>query len=472
MDEPSHTPDANARNLQGQLPDMQQLRQFFDSGATRSYEWRRQQLQKLQQAILEHDPAIHQALHADLRKSPEEAYGSETGLVLSEIRHTLAHLKKWMRPRSVRTNLVNWPSSSRIYRDPLGVVLIIAPWNYPLQLALLPLAGAIAAGNAVVLKPSELAPATAILLEKILTSLFPPDYVRVIQGDGAVVVPALLSNFRFDHIFFTGSVPTGRSIYRLAAQDLVPVTLELGGKSPAVVEKDADLVTTARRIVLGKFTNAGQTCIAPDYLLLHADIKDRLLQQLQVTIKKFYGDDPQKSPDYSRIIHARRFDTLVSYLSQGRIVSGGQYDKEDLFIAPTLLENVALDEPLMTEEIFGPLLPVFTYRTMEEALAIIRRHPGPLAFYLFTKDKGIQKRWMEKLPFGGGCINNTDWHFTNHHLPFGGIGNSGIGAYHGKYTFDTFSHAKPVMRTPVFIDPAIKYPPFKGKLKWFKIFMR
>jgi aldehyde dehydrogenase (NAD+) len=448
------------------------MRQFFDSGATRPYAWRRRQLQNLQRAILDHEEEINQALYSDLRKSPEEAYGTETGLVLSEIRHALAHLKKWMRPQRVGTNLVNWPASSRIYRDPLGVVLIIAPWNYPFQLALLPLAGAIAAGNAVVLKPSELAPATAAVIEKILSPLFSPEYIRVVQGEGAVVVPDLIRGFRFDHIFFTGSVQAGRSIYQLAAKDLVPVTLELGGKSPTVVEKDADLATTARRIIFGKFTNAGQTCIAPDYLLLHADIKERMIPQLQAAIAQLYGDDPQKSRDYSRIIHTKRFDTLVSYLSQGKIISGGQYDRSDLYIAPTLLEEVPLDQPLMTEEIFGPLLPVFTFRTMEEAIAIIRRHPDPLAFYLFTRDKELQKNWMENLSFGGGCINNAIWHFANDHLPFGGIGNSGIGAYHGKYTFETFSHAKGVMRTPVIIDPGIKYPPFKGKLKWFKLFMR
>ncbi|HEY4062479.1 MAG TPA: aldehyde dehydrogenase [Puia sp.] len=454
------------------IPDLRPLRQFFDSGVTRSYAGRRQRLQELQQALLDLEEEILHALYADLRKSPEEAYGSETGLVLSEIRYTLKHLRKWMQPHRVRTNLVNWPSSSRIYREPLGVVLVIAPWNYPFQLSLLPLAGAIAAGNTVVLKPSELAPATAAVIEKILARVFPPDHVRVVQGEGAVVVPELLRAFRFDHVFFTGSIAAGRSVYQLAAEQLVPVTLELGGKSPTVVESDADLATAARRIVLGKFTNAGQTCIAPDYLLLHTDIRDRMLQHLQTAITQFYGDDPQKSYDYSRIIHARRFDTLVGYLSQGKIITGGAYDKADLFIAPTLLEDVALDQPLMKEEIFGPLLPVYTYRTMEEAMAIIRLHPGPLAFYLFTRDKGRQREWMERLSFGGGCINNTIWHFANPHLPFGGIGNSGTGAYHGKYTFDRFSHAKPVMRTPVFADPAIKYPPFKGKLKWLKFFIR
>jgi aldehyde dehydrogenase (NAD+) len=448
------------------------LRSYFQSGATRSYGWRRQQLLLLKQAILRHEDEIHQALYTDLKKSPEEAYGTETGLVLAEINTTLRNLRKWMRPRAVRTNLVNLPSSSRIYRDPLGTVLIIAPWNYPFQLSLIPLAGAIAGGNCVVLKPSELAPATAAILEKILTGIFPGEFIRVIPGDGAVVVPALIRSFRFDHIFFTGSISVGRSIYQLAAQDLVPVTLELGGKSPVVVESDADIKTAARRIALGKFTNAGQTCIAPDYLLLHADIKEKLLGQLQKTLVEFYGEKAEESYDYGKIINEKRFDKLVSYLPQGRIITGGRYDRSALFISPTILEEVAPDQPLMTEEIFGPLLPVFTYRTMEEALAIIQRNPDPLAFYLFTSDGGKQKVWIERLSFGGGCINNTEWQFANYHLPFGGIGLSGMGAYHGKYTFDTFTHAKPVMRTPVRVDPAIKYPPFNGKLKWFKLFIR
>ncbi|HXB92149.1 MAG TPA: aldehyde dehydrogenase [Puia sp.] len=458
MNDPSQAPPAQRR--------------FFNTGITRAYEWRKQQLRLLQKTILHHEKEIYSALYADLRKSTEESYGTEIGLVLSEISFILSRLKKWMRPRRVPTNPVNWPGRSRIYRDPLGTVLIIAPWNYPFQLAILPLAGAIAAGNTVVLKPSELAPATSALIEKMIAATFPPEYISVVQGDGATVVPALIGSFRFDHIFFTGSVPTGRAVYQMAAKDLVPVTLELGGKSPVVVEKDANLATAARRIIFGKFANAGQTCIAPDYLLLHEGIKEKLLQQMRSVIRQFYGDDPQKSPDYGRIIHQKRFDTLVSYLQQGKIIEGGQSDRQDLYIAPTLLEDVSLDQPLMNEEIFGPLLPVFTYRTTEEAMAIIRRHPDPLAFYLFAGDRELQKTWLEQLPFGGGVINNTVWHFANHHLPFGGIGNSGIGAYHGKYSFNAFTHAKAVMQTPTGIDPAIKYPPFKGKLKWFKFFLR
>jgi aldehyde dehydrogenase (NAD+) len=459
-------------NEAAKFDDLDPLRRFFQSGATRPYHWRRQQLQLLLQAVRDDEAAIHEALYTDLKKSPEESYATETGLVLAEIRHTLKYLAKWMRPQKVGTNLVNLPAASRIYRDPLGVVLIIAPWNYPFQLSLIPLAAALAAGNTVVLKTYELAPATAAQVEQLLTRIFPPDVVRVVQGDGATVVPSMIRRFRFEHIFFTGSILVGKAIYRLAAEQLIPVTLELGGKSPVIVERDADLRVAARRIVLGKFLNAGQTCIAPDYLLVHADIRDALLRHLQETITAFYGADARNSYDYGKIINERRFDTLLAYLSDGRVVCGGGYDRDALYIAPTLLDEVAADSPVMREEIFGPLLPVFSYRSIDEAMAFVRQHPDPLALYLFTADKQIQKTWIEGVSFGGGCINNTDWHFANPHLPFGGIGNSGMGAYHGKYSFDLFTHAKAVMKTPTMIDPAIKYPPFKGKMKWLKRFIR
>jgi aldehyde dehydrogenase (NAD+) len=452
--------------------DLITMRRYFQSGVTRPYAWRRQQLQALKQAILEHENEIHAALYADLKKSPEEAYGTETGLVLAELNDGLKNLRQWMRPRRVRTNLLNIPSSSTIYRDPLGVVLIIAPWNYPFQLAMIPLLAAIAGGNGAVVKPSELAPATAAVIEKILTGIFPPDYIRVVQGDGSAVVPGLMRSFRFDHVFFTGSISVGRAIYQLAAADLIPVTLELGGKSPVVVESDAHIRSAARRIVLAKFTNVGQTCIAPDYLLVHEAIKEELLQAIQSVILQFYGERAEDSYDYGRVINEKRFDKLVSYLSQGKILAGGRHDRSRLFIAPTIMEGVAPDQPLMTEEIFGPLLPVFSYRTMEEALEIIGRNPDPLAFYVFTGDAGKEKAWVEKLAFGGGCVNNAEWHFANYHLPFGGIGYSGMGAYHGKFSFDTFTHAKSVLKTPSWWDPGIKYPPFKGRLKWFRLFIR
>ncbi|MDO6434286.1 aldehyde dehydrogenase [Flavitalea sp. BT771] len=452
--------------------DLPAMRRHFQSGATRSYDVRRKHLLLLRESLLRHEQAIAEALYADLKKGREEVYGTETGLVLAELNNSLRHLRKWMRPRRAGTNMVNLPSSSRVYHDPLGVVLIIAPWNYPLQLALVPLIGALAGGNCAVVKPSEHAPATSALIEKMLVALYPPEYVCVVQGEGAGVVTGMMQSFRFDHVFFTGSIPVGRAVYQQAAKELVPVTLELGGKSPVVVEADADVPTAARRIVLGKFINAGQTCIAPDYLLVHADVRDRLMHAMQETMLSFYGARPEESNDYAKIIHERRFDTLVGYLSEGKIVSGGRHDRTRLFIEPTLMEDVSPESALMREEIFGPILPVFTYRNMEEALAIVRQHPDPLAFYLFTRNAGKQRSWMEQFSFGGGCINNTVWHFANHHLPFGGVGYSGMGAYHGKNTFDVFTHAKPVMQTPVWIDPSIKYPPYEGKLKWFRFFFR
>ncbi len=448
--------------------DLPAIRDYFESGHTRSYLFRRQQLQLLKQAVLKYEREIGDALFKDLRKSPEEAYATETGMVLSEINVALKNLKKWMRPQRTRTNLVNFPSSGRIYRDPLGVILIISPWNYPLQLLLIPLAGAIAGGNCAVVKPSEFAPATAAILEKILGEIYPGNYIQVLQGNGAEVVPAMMNSFRFDHIFYTGSVQVGRVIYQLAAKDLVPVTLELGGKSPAVVESDADLKISARRIAVGKFANAGQTCVAPDYLLVHESVYPAFLTELRSVLGLFYGDHPQDSGSYGRIVNSNRFDKLAGYLTQGRTIMGGETDRTDLFMAPTVLEGVSFDSPLMTEEIFGPILPVYSFNTMEEALALIKRNPDPLAFYIFTSSVETERAWIEALPFGGGCVNNTVWQFANHHFPFGGIGSSGIGAYHGRYSFTTFTHAKPVLKTPAWFDPGIKYPPLQGKLKWIK----
>lgn len=448
------------------------MREYFETGITVSLEFRKKQLQALKKTVIKYESLISEALFSDLRKNPEETYVTETGLLLAEINTTLKNLRSWMQPRQVPTNLANLPSSSKIYRDPLGVVLIMAPWNYPLQLLLIPLVGAIAGGNCAVLKPSELAPATAVIAEKIITETFSSHYVKLIQGDGAVVIPEMMKAFRFDHIFYTGSIAVGKLIYQMAASDLVPVTLELGGKSPAIVEKDAHIAVAARRIAIGKFANAGQTCIAPDYVLVQQTIKEKFLIILKDTLTRFYSENASDSYEYGKIINETRFDKLVNYLSQGRIVYGGQYNKAKLFIAPTVMENVSLDAPLMREEVFGPILPVYDYNTREEALSIVQRNPNPLAFYLFTNSNKIENEWITKLAFGGGCINNADWHFTNHHLPFGGVGFSGIGAYHGKFTFETFTRAKSVMKTPTWFDPAIKYPPLKGKLKLFKKLIR
>jgi aldehyde dehydrogenase (NAD+) len=451
---------------------LKSMRSYFDSGITRPYAFRKQQLLALKNALSKYEDEISAALHADLKKSPEETYAVETGLVLADISLALRHLHQWMRPQKVATNLVNFRSSSKIYRDPQGVVLIISPWNYPFQLLFIPLVGAIAAGNCAVLKPSELSPATSAIMEKIINEIFSPEYIRIIPGDGSVIVPALISSFRFDHIFYTGSIPVGKIIYKMAAETLTPVTLELGGKSPAVVEKDADIKIAARRIAEGKFINAGQTCVAPDYLLVHEKIYDKFIGQLKQTITDFFGDNPATSPSYGKLINEKRFDVLIKYLPEGRILHGGQHDRSSLFIAPTIMDNVSVDSVLMKEEIFGPILPVYRFTDMKQAFDIIQLNSHPLSFYVFTADAVKEKEWIDKLQFGNGCVNNVAWQFANHHLPFGGIGNSGMGAYHGKFSFDIFTHAKPVMKTYSWPDLNIKYPPFTGKLRWFKLFIR
>ena len=444
------------------------MRDFFIKGNTRTLNFRLQQLKILKRSIQQNEEALMEALFLDLKKSREEAYASEIGLLITEINVAIRNLAKWMKPARVRSNLVNMPSSSRIYHDPLGVVLIISPWNYPLQLLLIPLIGAIAGGNCVILKPSELAPATSGIIERIISEIFDADYIQVVQGNGSEIVPALMNSFRFDHVFYTGSISVGKSIYKMAAEQLIPVTLELGGKSPAIVHKDANIKVAARRIVMGKFLNAGQTCIAPDYVLVEESIRGQLINTLIKTIQEFYTKSPEHSYEYAKIINEHRFDKLLSYHNQGIVLSGGKSNREKLFIEPTLLGNVQKDAPIMSEEIFGPILPILSFKTWEEAKAVVEKNPDPLAFYIFTQSRAIQKRWINFSSFGGGCINNADWQFTNHNLPFGGVGSSGIGAYHGKFSFDLFTHRKPVMKTPVWFDPKLKYPPLKGRLWLFK----
>ncbi|MEO8110308.1 MAG: aldehyde dehydrogenase [Ginsengibacter sp.] len=458
----------NVTVMTGLNTSLSSMRDFYNTGATLSYQFRKKQLSVFEEAIKKYDDEINAALYADLKKSKEETWATETGLLMAEIKNAGRNLHKWMSPQKVSTGLVTFPSSAKIYRDPLGVVLIIAPWNYPLQLLLIPLAGAIAAGNCAVLKPSELAPFTEKVIIKMIEETFPENYIKVVSGDGAAVVPEMIKNFRFDHIFYTGSTTVGKEIYKLAANDLVPVTLELGGKSPCIVHEDADIKVAAKRIILGKFLNAGQTCIAPDYVLVHEKVKDDLLSEMKNAIQKFYTDDPSTCSDFGKIINVNRFNKLKGYLNPGEIFFGGKYDPTSLYIGPTILVNVSLEDAIMKEEIFGPLLPVLSFNTIQEAMEIVQRNANPLAFYLFTKDKNIEEDWIKKIPFGGGCVNNTVWHFANENFPFGGVGSSGMGAYHGKNTFTVFSHSKPVLKTSTAIDPALKYPPFEGKLKWFK----
>lgn len=448
------------------------LRRYFDSGVTKPYNFRLQQLKKFKRSILDHEEEIYDALHADLKKSREETWVTETGIVIAELNAAIKNLRRWMEPESTATNLVNLPSGSRILREPLGVVLIIGPWNYPFQLLLNPFLGAIAAGNCVVLKPSEFAPATDAIMKTIIEEVFPKECVLYVQGEGASVIPAMMNDFRFDHVFFTGSTAVGKIIYKMAAEKLVPVTLELGGKSPCIVEDDADIKVAARRIAMTKFSNAGQMCIAPDYVLVHESKKESFLKALQHSLTQFFGEKPEENYNYCKIINEKQFDRIAEYLSQGTIFHGGRTDRKTLFIEPTVITGIAENASVMKEEIFGPVLPVISFSTAEEAKSIIEKNPNPLSFYVFTSSRKKEKEWLTSVSFGGGCVNNASWHFTNHHLPFGGRGMSGIGNFHGRYSFETFSHKKAIMKTPTWFDPAIKYPPFKGKLKLFKWVIR
>ncbi len=447
---------------------LQPLKNYFETGATRSYSFRKQQLLKLKHAIINHEEELYKCLHIDLKKNREESWVTEIGFLLSEISATLKHLHKWMRRKKTGTNLLNLPSTSFILPEPLGTVLIIGPWNYPLQLLFTPLIGAIAAGNCVVLKPSEFAPATSAVIKKIIEETFSKEYVLFVEGEGADVIPRMMKAFVFDHVFYTGSTATGKIIYKMAAENLVPVTLELGGKSPCIVESDANLKIAARRIAMTKFSNAGQMCVAPDYLLVHASIKDEFLKALIATIKDFYTKDAAEYYGYGRIINERQFNRLLQYLNENEIIYGGKTNKEELFIEPTIIDDVSPDSAAMQDEIFGPILPVISFSTDEEARAIVQRNSNPLALYVYTSSKQKEDFWLNNVAFGGGCINNSSWHLTNHNLPFGGRGNSGIGRYHGKYSFETFSHNKAIMKTPTWFDPALRYHPLKGKLNIFK----
>ena len=439
------------------------LKDYFNTGATQTYAFRLLQLERLKKAVMDSEKILYEALYADLKKTDEDAWATEVGFFLSELNYTIKHLQEWMQPKSVATNLVNMPSTSYTIQEPLGVVCIIAPWNYPFQLLFTPLIGAIAGGNCAVLKPSEFAPATAKVMAKIVADLFPDNYMLYLEGDGATVLPPLLTENRFDHIFYTGSTAVGKIIYKYAAEKLVPVTLELGGKSPAVITADANLRVAARRLANPKFSNCGQMCIAPDYILVPSELKDKLIKELIKAIQSFYGADAAASEHYGKIINDKQWLRITSYLSEGEIVYGGKSNREKLFIEPTIMTGIHTDAKIMQDEIFGPILPILTYQSKEEALAIIQKNPNPLAFYVFTENKTDEQYWLTNVPSGGACVNNATMHITNHDLPFGGRGYSGTGGYHGKLSFDTFTHTKSVLKTPTWIDPSFKYPPYKGK---------
>lgn len=448
------------------------LNKYYSSGATQSYSFRRQQLLQLKKALLAFEHDLYEALYKDLHKSKEESYATELGVLFAEINHTLSNLKTWMMPQKVSTPLVLQPASSKIVAASLGVCFIVAPWNYPVNLLIAPLIGAMAGGNVAVLKPSELAPHTATVLHKMISSFFPKEYILVVEGDGAATVPSIIDSGFIHHVFFTGSTAVGKSIAQQTAKYLIPTVLELGGKSPCIVAKDASIKVAANRIVWGKFTNAGQTCVAPDYVLVHEQVAEQLIDALKSSIEKFYGANPIQASDYGRIIHQRRFKQLVSYLSKGEIVYGGNFNEEVLYIAPTIINNVSLDDPIMQEEIFGPILPVITYSTNEEACKIIQQNPNPLALYVFSGSASTQDFFIDKIAFGGASINTTLMHLGNPFLPFGGVISSGVGQYHGKYSFDTFTRPKAVLKKSTLIDPSIAYPPYKGKLKFLKWLMK
>ncbi|MBX2973004.1 MAG: aldehyde dehydrogenase family protein [Flavobacteriales bacterium] len=443
------------------LPEqLQRLRDHFNSGATRALEARGKALKALRASLIGHKDELLAAMHADMRKPRFEAYLSDIGLVLGAIDHALDHLKEWAAPQRVSTPLAIQVAESTVYREPLGVVLIVAPWNYPVLLLLSPLVGAIAAGNCAVLKPSEEVPHTSAVVARIIRKVFAPEQVLVVEGPGAEVVPAMMNGFRFDHVFFTGSAHVGRSILSLAAPKLVPVTLELGGKSPAIVDKRSDVKVAAKRIAWSKCFNAGQTCIATDHVLVHASVADEFLDHYARFVKKAYGDDPQQSPHFARLVNDRRFNAVKSYLVQGTLALGGVHDAAERYITPTVLTNVAIDSPVMQEEIFGPVLPVIPWIEREEVIAITQRNPHPLATYIFSNDRKAQRFFRERIAFGGGCINHCMLQFAPHDMPFGGVGTSGMGRYRGRYSFELFSHAKGIVHGSTLIDHGLQEPPY------------
>ncbi len=441
-------------------PVFESQKAYFESGETRSYSFRVKQLKALKATIKKYEEDIYDALRKDLGKPLFEAYTSEVGFVYQEIKHTLSHLKGWMKPEKVSTSIVHLPSSSKIIKEPLGNILIVSPWNYPFQLVFAPIVAAISTGNTAIIKPSEFTPNTSAMIEKIIKDTFDSKYMHVVQGEGHVVIPPMMDNFRFDHVFFTGSVRVGKIIAEQAAKKLTPVTLELGGKSPAIVDKNVSVDVTAKRLIYGKLFNTGQTCVAPDYLLVHEKVKDKLVASIIKQIKTFYGENPQESESYGRIVDKRRFDVLVKYLEEGNIVFGGEHDREDHYIAPTLIDNVSMEDSIMQTEIFGPILPIITFSEIDEVLDIVKQNPYPLALYLFTVDSGVEEKVINNIRFGGGCVNNSIVHLTNPNLPFGGVGYSGMGRYHGKNSFDALSHQKSIMKTKFFYDNELKYPPY------------
>ncbi|WP_233899661.1 aldehyde dehydrogenase [Tenacibaculum piscium] len=449
------------------IPDIVQTQKnFFTTQQTKDISFRITALKKLQKELIRREDDIIKALYNDFKKSAYEAVLTETSIVLSELKMAIKNCHCWSKPTRVLPTLLNFPSSAKIYNEPYGAVLIIAPWNYPYQLAFAPLIGAISAGNTVILKPSELTPNVSKITQEIITAVFDKNHVVVVEG-GVATSQELLKQ-RWDYIFFTGSVPVGKIIAKAAAEHLTPTTLELGGKSPCIIDETANIKLAAKRLVWGKFVNAGQTCIAPDYLLIHHSVKEKFIIHFKEEIINAYGENPQNSADFPRIVNTKNFDRLALLLKNENCLIGGKIDKKECYISPTLINEPNLDSQVMKEEIFGPIFPLISYQQEKELDTIITKYDKPLAFYIFTTRQHFAKKLIAKYAFGGGTVNDTMVHFVNHRLPFGGVGQSGIGSYHGKKTFDTFSHKKSVVTRGNWLDISIRYAPYKGKLASLK----
>jgi aldehyde dehydrogenase (NAD+) len=447
-------------------------RDFFYTGKTLPIGERVSNLKKLRQAIVDHEDMITKALYKDLGKSQFEAYETEIGVTLHELSHMIRSLPRYAKTKRKSTPLTHFPSTSRMYHDPYGVVLILAPWNYPFHLAIMPLIGAIAGGNCAVLKTSASAPSSSAVIKEMLSSVFSEEYIAVVEGKEAASRD--LPDEKFDFIFFTGSVNVGRQIMERASKNLTPVVLELGGKSPCIVDETACMALTAKRIIWGKSINSGQTCVAPDYVLVHSSVKDELISEMKKVIPLLLGKDVLNSNDTPRIVNKHHFDRLTKLIETGEVVYGGRNNPEDLKIEMTILDNVTWDCPVMQEELFGPILPFLTYDNREEMLHYLAQREKPLALYLFTQSREMEKLVTTRLSYGGGCINDTIMHVANLHLPFGGVGNSGMGNYHGRRSFETFTHSKGVVKRAKRLDVPLRYPPYdsEGKMKVLRKFLK
>ncbi len=451
---------------------LEKQRNYFNTGATRDLDFRLEKLSILKKAIKKNEKQILEALWGDLHKSEFEAYATEIGIILEEINFVMKHLRSWSKTKKVRTPLTHFLSSSYIYSEPYGVSLIISPWNYPFQLLMAPLIGSIAAGNCAMVKPSENSIMTTEVIIKIIEESFKEEFISVVEPYGGKESTQALLKEEFDYIFFTGSVPVGKIVMEAASKYLTPVTLELGGKSPCIVDKDADIKLAAKRITWGKFLNAGQTCVAPDYLLVHKSVKEQLLIEITGYINEFFGENPAKSNDFPRIVNERQFDRLIGLLDKGNIVTGGEYIKKEKYIAPTIIDNITWEDPVMGDEIFGPILPIIEFDYLDEVIKMVNSKPKPLALYFFSSNKKQQEKIIKMISYGGGCINDTIMHVASTYVPFGGVGASGIGSYHGKGSYDSFSHKKSVIKKSNVIDIKVRYAPYNNKLKLIKRLMK